>query len=242
LADALRFCYEALMRFFPLASAASFLLAAAGNAQNLLVNGSFDAPVIVGRIPESAGGTPVQAGVQSSWAAFAVSPETSDGRVIAGMTTEVARTGKQSLFVDFVNVTASSRAAVLRTHLIPIKGGHTYRVSLWGRIDRKRPLTLDERGAEVLLEVRYFAADQTSDVGEPVTGTQLIPGEMVPGTTPELIFRSGKWKESFAKASAPEGAAFIRVTWTWATPEKSGETDGVIYWDDAAILDEADAK
>ena len=177
--------------------------------------------------------------VPNSWAALAVSPETTDGRVIAGVTDEIARTGKQSLYVDFQKVTASGRIAVLQTDLVPITGGSAYRVSLWGRVDRKRPLALDERQPYMTLEVQYYAADRMTKVGEPVSGSQLIPGNAIPGRTPELTFRSGKWSESFAKFPSPAGAAFLRVTWTWTTPADQGETDGRIYWDDASITEEA---
>ena len=225
------------MRQFFLAALAASAAALPARSQSLLENGSFEEPQVTGRTPESAGGSPMKAGTPHGWGAFAVSPESAGGQIVAGVTNEIARTGKQSMFVDFQKVTASLRGAVLRTGQFPIKAGASYRVSIWGRIDRKRPLALDERRPRMLLEVAFFGADGTSQAGEPVAGDQPIPGEIVPATTPVLTFRTGKWKESFANVTPPDTAAFMRITWTVATPQGAGETDGIIYWDDASVTE-----
>lgn len=215
-------------------------LVPSAHAANLLVNGSFEAPAVTGRVPERDGGSTLRAAQKGSWKTFAADPSTDGGQLIMGLTNEVAHSGKQSLFVDFNKVTASEREAVLGTELIPVKADRTYRVSSWARIDRKRPLALDERRPFLVLELHFFESDQKTEVGEPIQGPQIIPGIIVPGGPHQLIFVSGKWSESYARVTTPEKAAFLQVTWTWMTPKEEGETDGVLYWDDASLEEEPD--
>ena len=213
-------------------------VAASAMGENLLKEGSFEEPVVTGRTPAQAGGSPLRAEGQTTWASFAADPATDGGRVAVGLTNEIARTGRQAMYVDFEKVTAMGRPAVLATGLVAVKSGQAYRVSIWGRVDRKRPLALDERRPYMWVEVRFFKADQTTAAGEPIRGPQLIPGTVDPGGAHELMFVSGKWRESFARVTTPESAAFVKVIWSWTTPRDEGETDGVIYWDDAAIEEE----
>lgn len=215
-------------------------LAPAAHAGNLLVNASFELPAVTGRIPERDGGSVLRAVPKGSWKTFAADPSTDGGQLVMGLTNELARSGKQCLFVDFSKLTAPGREAVLSTELIPVKADRTYRISSWGRIDRKRPIALDERRPFLVLEMHFFASDQKTEVGDPVQGPQLIPGIIVPGGPHQLLFVSGKWRESYARVTTPENAAFLQVTWTWMTPKIEGETDGVLYWDDASVEEEPD--
>lgn len=210
-------------------------LICSSRAENLLANGSFELPVVKGRARQETGANPALVEKDVTWALFAAQSDTNGGELTVGMTDEIARTGKQALYVDFAKVTAPSRRAMLVTELIPIKPGRPYRVSMWARIDRKRPLALDERRPHMWLDVEFFQTDQKTPAGEPVSGAQLIPGSVVPGGPHELLFVSGKWRESFAQITAPENAAFIKISWTWTTPSDEGETDGIIYWDDASL-------
>ena len=223
------------MRSLFFAALTGSALASSGRAENLFENGSFELPAVKGRTRQEAGGNPVFAEKQITWSLFAAQSETTGGELSVGMTDEIARTGKQALYLDFAKVTAPSRSAALVTKLIPIKPAKPYRVSMWARIDRKRPLALDERRPHLWLDIEFFQADQKTPAGEPISGAQLIPGRVVPGGPHELIFVSGKWTESFSQITSPENAAFIKVSWSWTTPSDEGETDGVIYWDDASL-------
>jgi hypothetical protein len=42
-----------------------------------------------------------------------------------------------------------------------------------------------------------------------------------------------KWNESVAVVETPKDTAFLQVMWTWGVPSDTGETDGLIFWDDA---------
>jgi hypothetical protein len=206
--------------------------------ENLLGQSGFEEPQISGRTPETDEGLLPVESETSPWSYFSASSETDGGRIIVGLTNEIARTGRQSIYVDFEKVTAKSRVAVLMTKLIPVKPSQAYRVSIWGRIDRKRPLSLDERRPFTVLDVDFFSADGKTKAGEPIRGFQLIPGRIIPGGPHPLTFVAKKWSESSSQFSTPEGAALLKVTWKWQVPTDEGETDGVIYWDDATLVED----
>jgi hypothetical protein len=218
---------------FAALSAASAL--SSGQCENLLQNASFEAPSVTGPTRSQDGGDPAKGEGGTSWLHFNSGEEGEGGKIVVGITDQIAHTGKQSLFIDFPKLTEQGQRSELATKLIAIKPGQTYRISSWGRIDSKRPLSLDERRPHVWLNAEYFQADGKTPVGELFTGVQLIPGNIVPGKKPELTYVSSKWTESAAEVTPPEGAAFMQVTWSWVIGKDVGETDGVIYWDDAAV-------
>jgi hypothetical protein len=230
--------YPSFMRSFLLTAFALATVASTTLAQNLVVNGSFEQPVVTERTSAKAGGDPAAQGAElSSWASFVADEQTEGGKIEAGITNEIARTGKQSLFVDFQKVIVAGRKAILQSKMIPVKAGQAYRLSIWGRIDGKRPLALDERRPEMWLELRFFQPDQKTETGEAIAGAEFLPGDIIPGGPHPLRFMSIKWSESEAKFTAPQGAAFIRITWLWIASKEQGETDGVVYWDDASLVE-----
>jgi hypothetical protein len=106
-------------------------------------------------------------------------------------------------------------------------------------MDKQRPVALDERRPFLVVDVDYFAEDQKTKAGEPIRGFQLLPGNVVPGGPHPLAYTSRRWAESTSQFTAPAGAAFLRVKWTWQVPTDPGETDGVIYWDDATLVEDS---
>jgi len=211
---------------------------AAPPAANLLGESSFEEPKVTGRTPETEEGLLPVDKETTPWAFFGSSEETEGGRVVVGITDEIAKTGKQSIYVDFEKVTANLRYAILMTKLIPIKPSQAYRVAIWGRIDRKRPLALDERRPFTTVDVDFFGADAKTKTGEPIRGFQLIPGRVIPGGPHQLIYVAKRWTESPSQFTTPAGAAFVQVKWTWQVPADPGETDGVIFWDDASLQED----
>jgi hypothetical protein len=216
-------------------SALLFLsLAAAADEGNLLLNSSFEAPVVQARTAETDGANPVRAEEgTTSWAHFqsVVRPQDkAGGQIIVGLTNEIARTGKQSVFVDFQNVTATKRRSFLMTDLVPVKAGQIYRIGIWGRTDRKRPLTLDQRRPYLRVEVEYFTPDQESQAGSTDNRNEFIPGR-----TDQLFFVSSKWMEYHTTVRTPEDAGFMKVSFRWETGGEPGTTDGAIYFDDASL-------
>jgi hypothetical protein len=193
----------------------------------LLKNASFEQPSANGRIPEPKQANPANGVAETTWAHFQSLDQA--GKLVVGLTNEISRTGKQSLFVDFAKA-EKTPGAFLMSDLIPIKGAEQYRVSIWGRVDRKRPLTLDQRRSMMRLEVEFYQADQGTQ-----TGDTEVRAQMVPGSPDRLLFLSNRWSEYFAEFKSPDDASFMKITYRWVLPEGKGETDGVIYFDDAVV-------
>jgi hypothetical protein len=206
---------------------AALLIPSLSSAENLLENASFEVPKIEGVVAATKGGTPVAADGKGTWAKFLSMDRT--GHLSVGLTNQLGRTGSQSLFVKFQEA-AKTRGAMLMSDLIPIKGLEPYRISIWGRIDRKQPLTLDGGRPFMLVDIEYYPADQASRIGSVDTRTQMIPGK-----DKSLLFVAGRWSEYFTEVRAPEGAEFMKVTFRWESPKREGAADGLIYFDDAVV-------
>ncbi len=219
------------MRFLALLLACS--LAAYAEDENLIKNSSFEEPAVQARTDARQGGSPSRTEEgKTIWTHLMAPMRARDlpgGELVVGMTNEYAHSGKQSIFVDFQKVTAQ-RSGFLMTDLIPVTPGHRYRIALWGRIDAKRPLTLDQRRPMMKLEFDYFTADTENQTGPSDYGTQMLPGRL-----DRMIFVSGKWSEYFRIVRTPADAAFMKVTFRWETPKEAGETDGAIYFDDVTV-------
>lgn len=195
-------------------------------AENILENATFEQPKIEGRIDERKGGSPVKTETGTSWAHY-LSMDPS-GKVSVGLTNEISRSGTQSIYVAFdkgVNVPS----AHLMSDLIPIKAQEKYRLSIWGRLDRKRPLTIDQGRPMMRVQLEYFEADQATQVGALDYRTQMLPGGLN-----RILFVAGQWSEYFTELKTPEGAEFVKITFYWELPEKE-PADGIIYFDDAAL-------
>ena len=200
-----------------------------------LKNAGFELPKITARTPEPKGANPAQAGegetVWTQFQSFGIPKDLEgDGQLVVGMTNELFRSGQQALYVDFQKLKTKARRAFLMSDLVPVQGGNTYRISMWGRIDKKRPLTLDQRRPFLQLEVTFFQADGETQTGEAQVRTQMIPGKL-----DRLVFVPLKWSEFFATVRTPDDAALMQVTFRWETTRANGVTDGMIYFDDAAI-------
>src|SRR4051812_9176285 len=195
------------------------------------LNAGFEVPKVTARTPEPKGANPALPAVakdderakQTEWAHFQTfgipADNAGDGALVVGLTNELARSGKQSLFVDFQKLKTKGKIAFLMSDLVPIKGGNTYRVSIWGRIDRKRPLALDQRRPFMQLEATFYKAGAEEQTGDPEVRTQMIPGKQ-----DWLVFVSGKWNEFFSNIKTPDDAALMQITFRWKTTEDDGVT------------------
>ncbi len=218
----------------------AFAVSASAEGNNLLENGSFEQPEVSTRTAVNTDAHPELLPEAGFWERM-LSEETDEGgKATIGLTQEIARTGKQSLYVNYRKVTATQREALLTTKPIPVQGGRNYRASMWGRIDRDRPLALDERRLEMWVEAHFLAPDGKTQVGEPINGLNFIPGIAIPAGTRVLTLLCNKWKESSAEFSVPEGASFVRLYWLWNSGPDEGETDGIVFWDDASLVEVKD--
>jgi len=220
-------------------------------AQNLLKDPSFEEPPVQARLSAKEGGDLTKAGeAKTNWAHFQVfqADKEGEGKFTIGLTNEFARTGKQSLYVDLDKVTGINRRSFLMSELLPIKPGEAYRVSIWGRTDKKHPLTLDQRLMLMKMEFEFFTPDMEDQAGDTQHRTLLVPGN-----SKRIYFVSNKWTAYQADVRAPRDAGWMKVTFRWETGREKGMTDGTIYFDDASVthlpggqtlipIDESDAK
>lgn len=189
--------------------------------------------MVTASTPIEQGGNPVMRLGPREWVSLQIHQSPSGGKLITGLTNEAAHTGKQSLYFDFQKVTAPEVSAEFATAYVPIVPGGRYRCVVWGMIDKKRPLTLDQRLAFLRLQVDFLQEDKKNGAGESILKIQPIPG----GRTHPL-FLVGKWAQFSAEIAAPENASYLRTSWLVSTPPQAGETDGILYLDDANILGE----
>ena len=202
-------------------------------AANLLKNSSFEQPPVEKRLSARENGSPTRAEEsKTSWAHFQVikADKEGEGKFSIGLTNEFARTGKQSVFVDFDKVTGTDRKSFLMSDLFEIKPAKGYRIGIWGRTDNKRPLTLDQRLAFMKVEVEYFTPDTESQAGDVDHRTLMIPGN-----SKRLFFGSNKWSQFETLVRTPRDAGWMKVTFRWETGRDPGMTDGTIYFDDASV-------
>ena len=74
-------------------------------------------------------------------------------------------------------------------------------------------------------------------VGTPAVSVELVPGNARPGEGPRLFFSTSEWREKKLLVQAPSDAAFLQATFSWGSLKEAGETDGILYCDDAAIVE-----
>ena len=204
----------------------------------LLESGSFEWPPVSRKKALSEGADVSKSAMNAEWLTFKDSTKEEGGKLILGLTNEISRTGRQCMFVQFEKLTRPIAVAQLASDFVSIKPSETYHVSIWGRIDKKNPITLDQRVPHLKLRVDWFLADK-----EEQTGNVEYRAQPIPGTANRApMFSASKWSEYYANLKAPEDAAFMRVTWTWETPPQAGETHGIVYFDDATIEGESGPK
>ena len=213
-------------------------LCASSFAEQLLESGSFEWPPVTRRKPRSEGADVSKSAMNAEWITFTDKADAEGGRLILGLTNEISRTGRQCMYVEFNKLTKTLVSTQLSSDFIPVFPGKPYRVFIWGRVAKKEPVALDQRLPYLKLRIDWFMADKEEQTGEVVWKVQPIPGSKLR----KPVFTAAQWSEYFANVKSPDDAAFIKVTWFWDTPPQEGETNGVIFFDDAGITGEAPPK
>jgi hypothetical protein len=192
-------------------------------------NASFEQPVVEKRTLEWEGGNPKNTET-SSWSHFLRRPGQGEGALNIGMTNEIARTGKQSIYLDFAGITGTGKTfkANLMTQLLPVQPKKPYRVGMWGRMDKERPLTLDQRRPFLRMQFEFYKEDEETSVGETEYRVMRIPGSLK-----RLLFTSSQWSRAYGIVRAPSGAALMKVSYEFEVPNEDGKTDGTLFFDDA---------
>lgn len=199
----------------------------------ILEYGSFELPRVKERLPKLKGGNFLLL-TSDEWMDFRGDPDSDRGTLVIGLTNEVARTGRQSMYVEFSKLKKPRAAATMSSQLIAVKPNQPYRVGIWGRMDKKQVLTLDQPLPLLRLQVDFFQGD-----GETQTGDQIFRVQPMPGSRDRPPFFITKdWREYYAEVQTPEDAGFIKITWSWTAPPDAGEINGVMYFDDATLIGE----
>jgi len=201
---------------------------------NLVRDGSFETPVVKGRTLKDQGGDPTNNGKGPGWVGFkfrSAGEAASKGKVTGGLTDEVARTGKQSLFIRFDHVHWAYQSATLVSNFIPVVSGADYVISIWGRTDASDLIDSKGRSAYLKLEVDYFAKDANESVPETFYAVQPLPGSK----DRDPVFKPDGWNSFAVNVTTPPGAVFAQITWRWETGSNPGEINGIMYFDDVAM-------
>ncbi len=206
--------------------------ALSAGADSLLPGGGFERPLVKGRTPISAGGTPLKSPANKDWSEFSAK---SDTGFSAGLAEGFARTGKQSLYVSFDKFEGKTAECTLVSRLIPIQAGAKYRAAIWGRNNPEQPLTLDQRAPFLKFFAEFYLPDGIANTGEPEVRLQPIPDNRIRlGKRPPL-FNSSQWTEFGIDLTAPADAAFLRITWKIELGRDPGTTNGIFHLDDASV-------
>jgi hypothetical protein len=200
-------------------------------ADNLLPGGDFEMPVVKGRTLMEQGGDPTSVAKAPAWIAFNFENTGTNGIITGGLTNEVARSGKQSLFINFDHVNLPYQSATLVSNFIPILAGAGYEVAIWGRTDAKDLIDSEGRSAYLKIEVDFFAKDAFQSVGEPFLRVMPLPGSK----DHDPYFKPDSWKIFSVKFTTPPGAVFAQITWHWETGGDPGEINGIMYFDDVTM-------
>jgi hypothetical protein len=142
----------------------------------LVETGGFELPRVKARTPKEAKEANFIKFSQGEWLELSSNDAANKGGVTVGLSNESARTGRQSLYVSFDHVKERQAAARLVSNLIPVKPVKSYHIGIWGRIDKRAPLTLDQRAPVLRVEIEYFQADGETQSGETIIKVQPIPG------------------------------------------------------------------
>ncbi len=208
-------------------------------SSQLLEHGSFERPSVQSRTPVARGANPSLFGGRDTWSLLThPRPQADGGSITTGLTNETARTGRQSLYVRFDKFTARNAGATLATALLPIQPGKPYHLGIFGKIDRKDPLTLVQRQPFLKLLVEFYQTDRETPTGTPVIRTHPLPDHRVRIANRPLLFNTESWNEFGVELRSPEDAAYLKATWKWETNHAEGVTTGVIYFDDAILIGE----
>jgi hypothetical protein len=203
------------------------LWSAAALADNLQKDSSFETPAVTGRTLFSQGADITHNGRGPGWITVQTSGTASG--ITLGVTNEVAHKGQQSIFIHFNHVATADAGITLVSNFIPVVSGTGYDMGIWGRMDPKEPLDPQGRLAYMKVEIDFFAKDANTSVGAPVYSVQPLPGSK----DHEAFYTPDSWKYFHVPVTTPAGAVFAQVTWRWETESDQGETNGVIFFDDA---------
>ncbi|MEI6351625.1 MAG: hypothetical protein WCP06_11035 [Verrucomicrobiota bacterium] len=200
---------------------------------------SFEQPEIFGRKAKSDGGDFARQGARPDWRHFNDCPNAAGedtakkdaGAIIAGVTSDMARTGNQSCFVEAQKLAMPYTGVVFSSRPFAVLAGKEYVVGIWGRIDAKTPLTTGSSQLYVKLQADFFAEDSTTQTGESNYLVQAVPGT----ANHAKLFIDSAWRQLSRRVTAPDDARFMSLTVRVESGPESGVINGVMYFDDVSV-------
>ena len=239
-----------------LASLTPFVLAETG----VVFESSFETPAAIEpRTPKSKGGTIANQGKKPEWLQFedqpvavpaaALEPQpaagsgtasvsSSGGGIVAGVTSEMARTGEQCLYLEANQLSVPYAGIAFSSAPIKIVPGKEYIVGIWGRNDPKKPLVAGSPQLFLKLQVDFFSDEGVTQTGDSEYLLQALPGS--PGYT--LTFVDGAWRQLRKRVVAPADASHMIVTYRCDLSPDKGSVSGVMYFDDVTVEGELPDK
>lgn len=208
-------------------------LAAVPLRAGVVFSNGFETPEVPARTPKSAGGDICKPGETQAWSRFEDQPNIGEGgSIVAGLTREAAHSGSQSLFIEAAKLSAPYLGALFATRPIAIEGGQTYKLTLWGRNDAKKPLISGAAQLFLKIQVDFFSdAGGKTEVGDSQYLLQPLPG----GRGRPPVFPSNRWNSVGLRFTAPAGARTATVSFRCDSSAERGAISGTIYFDDFTL-------
>ena len=202
-----------------------------------LFENSFELPEIFGRIPKAKGGDFARQGTRPDWRHFedipnadATKPDA--GGIVAGLTTELARTGNQSCFIDSRKLATPYAGVTFMSRPFRVLPGKEYVVGVWGRSDAKTPLVVGTQQLYLKIQADFFSEDSTTQTGESNFLVQAIPGT---AENPKF-FTDSAWRQLSRRVTAPEDAKFMMLSLRVESGPEQTALSGVFYIDDVSVV------
>lgn len=232
----------------------------------LVFESSFEAPVATTvRTPKAKGGNISNHEGKADWAQFEDQPVAipqpstlpeatgtatgtatsgttpTGGGIVAGVTSDMARSGEQCLYIEANNLRVPYAGVALASVPIRIVPGKEYTIGIYGRNDSKTPLNSATPQLFLKLQVDFFSDAGTTQTGDSEYLLQALPGS--PGYPPTFITES--WRELRKRVVAPADANYMTVTYRCDCSPDKGTVNGVMYFDDVTVsgdIPEPDTK
>ena len=193
---------------------------------------SFEAPKVTGRTPKDKGGDPTKADDKThAWQNFDDQPKLKIGGITAGLTSEFARTGEQSLYVQADHLGVPYQGVIIASETFAVNPSQEYNVSIWGRNDGANGFSSEGPQIYMKLEVDFFKDDGSTQTGDSEYLLQPIPGAK--GRKP--LFTSTGWSQLSRRVTTPEDAKYMLVMWRWEAVPDQEPVSGTMYFDDVTV-------
>ena len=205
----------------------------------VLFESSFEAPEVSGRISKAKGGDFTNQGKKPEWLHFDDCPDAAAGDpaikdaggIIAGLTSEMVRTGDQAVFVKAEKLTVPYTGVAFTSNLIPVLPDKELVVGIWGRVDANTPLVLGLPQLFVKMQADFFSDEGVTQTGDSNYLIQPVPG------TPEnpKFFVDNAWRRLSRRVIVPADARYMVLTVRVESSAEKGAISGVMYLDDVSV-------